>query len=256
MLVNHNVYIDFEAITNPFARLIKLPSGIPYCYTIGLLNKKGVFETSTFIIDFHKHRGIESIWFFLKKNIIDDIKRINDEIDVNKVVFIGHNPELEKKCIKKIFPDHQVLPLIKQREVSLSKLTAKTFKNEYFINTKQLIEKLQGKKVYDSLMHRSGAIASYAGYWLYVNSLKNLRTKDSRARYFISDINEKTFTKELKKYSKDDVLKMYYLASIPERHDELVKEVLYKQELLKQINNLNLNDKLTIKEIKEKIWEI
>lgn len=55
------VYIDFEAITNPFARLVNLPSGTPYAYTLGLLNIHGQYQIKTFIIDFKEHHNLNSI---------------------------------------------------------------------------------------------------------------------------------------------------------------------------------------------------
>ncbi len=99
----NEVYIDFEAITNPFARLLNLPSGTPYAYTIGLLSDKNQYETKTFIINFAMHNSLSSIWVILKKFIIADITKINSRLNLKDIVFVGHNPVLETKCIKKIF---------------------------------------------------------------------------------------------------------------------------------------------------------
>ncbi|AWX69581.1 DUF2779 domain-containing protein [[Mycoplasma] anseris] len=251
------VYIDFEAITNPFARIIKMPSGIPYCFSLGLFNEKNKFRVSTFIMDFKKHHNVEGIWNVLRKIIIDNIKSINPNINIKEVVFVGHNPVLEQKCIKKMFPENQVVPLLKHPNISLSKLTAKEFNDEYFAKTKKTLEKFKdlNENIHKTLFIRNGAIASFAGYWLFVEAIKNLRSNDRRLKYFLP-LDKALLKKELKKYSKDDVLKMLYMSEHLDEQDDLVKEVAYKQELLKQIKNLDLDDKLTIKEIKENIWKL
>ena len=63
--------------------------------------------------------------------------------------------------------------------------------------------------------------------------------------------------KELKNYSKDDVNKMLYVIELEKNNlDLLIKEVNQKKEFLKILKSLNINDNLTIKEIKEKIWSL
>lgn len=253
----NEVYIDFEAITNPFARLLNLPSGTPYAYTIGLLSDKNQYETKTFIINFAMHNSLSSIWVILKKFIIADITKINSKLNLKDIVFVGHNPVLETKCIKKIFPNNEIKPLIANQTVSLSKLTGKTFFNNYFPKIKKiLLEKSKEYPLFLQLIEKNGAIASFAGYWLYTNSLTNLRTNDKKRKFYI-DLDKKLLLKELKNYSKDDVNKMLYVIELEKNNlDLLIKEVNQKKEFLKILKSLNINDNLTIKEIKEKIWSL
>ncbi|WP_027122504.1 DUF2779 domain-containing protein [Metamycoplasma spumans] len=252
---DNQVFIDFEAITNPFAKLVNLPSGTPYAYTLGLLNSKNEFEVKTFIMDFNKHQTQNGMWSTIKKCIIKDINKINPKLNIKDIVFIGHNPVLENKCLKRLFPENEVRALISKTTVSLSRLTAKFFSEPYFTKIKKVISALNDKYLNNALGERNGAIASFAGYWLYTNSLKNLRANDKRKKFLIN-LDKKILLKELNRYSKDDVVKMIYIVAHPEQTEQLLKELSYKQELLKQIKNLKLDDKLTIKELKEKIWTL
>ncbi len=251
----NSVYIDFEAITNPFARLINIPSGTPYAYTLGLLNTKNQFESATFIMDFKKHNNLGSMWNTIKKCILRDISRINPKLSLKDIVFVGHNPVLEHKCIKKLFPNNDVKALITNETVSLSKLTGKFFEKPYFSKIKRMLDKSNDEYLKNALQDRNGAIASFAGYWLYTNSLKDLRANDKRKKFLI-ELDTKTLLRELQKYSRDDVHKMLYIVNHPDETNTLLKELSYKRELMKQIKNLKLDDKLTIKEIKEKIWSL
>jgi len=161
---------------------------------------------------------------------------------------------LETKCIKKIFPNNEIKPLIANQTVSLSKLTGKTFFNNYFPKIKKiLLEKSKEYPLFLQLIEKNGAIASFAGYWLYTNSLTNLRSNDKKRKFYI-DLDKKLLLKELKNYSKDDVNKMLYVIELEKNNlDLLIKEVNQKKEFLKILKSLNINDNLTIKEIKEKI---
>lgn len=70
-------------------------------------------------------------------------------------------------------------------------------------------------------------------------------------------MDKKLLLKELKNYSKDDVNKMLYVIELEKNNlDLLIKEVNQKKEFLKILKSLNINDNLTIKEIKEKIWSL
>jgi len=121
---------------------------------------------------------------------------------------------LETKCIKKIFPNNEVKPLIANQTVSLSKLTGKTFFNNYFPKIKKiLLEKSKEYPLFLQLIEKNGAIASFAGYWLYTNSLTNLRSNDKKRKFYI-DLDKKLLLKELKNYSKDDVNKMLYVIEL------------------------------------------
>gem|GEM_PF-1927478 len=164
---------------------------------------------------------------------------------------------METKCIKKIFPNNEIKPLIANQTVSLSKLTGKTFFNNYFPKIKKiLLEKSKEYPLFLQLIEKNGAIASFAGYWLYTNSLTNLRSNDKKRKFYI-DLDKKLLLKELKNYSKDDVNKMLYVIELEKNNlDLLIKEVNQKKEFLKILKSLNINDNLTIKEIKEKIWSL
>ncbi|MGX9339521.1 hypothetical protein ACT1UH_02235 [Mycoplasma sp. 332] len=249
------VYIDFEAISNPFARLLAIPVNTPFAYTVGALNQNGKFETRTFIIDFLKIKSIKGIWSTLKQNIIKHIYDINSKIDINEITFIGHNPTLEKQILIKLFPKNLVNPLLDPScpVLSLSKLTGPKFSKEYFPNIKKAINQSDVISLKKRTAGRNGAIAAFVGFWLYVNSVSHLRANDKRKKYMLN-LNKNLVIKELRHYSGDDVNKMIFLASDPERTDLLIKRYLYKKDFLKLIKNIDFDDNLTLKEIKEKIW--
>ena len=118
------------------------------------------------------------------------------------------------------------------------------------------MEKSKEYPLFLQLIEKNGAIASFAGYWLYTNSLTNLRSNDKKRKFYI-DLDKKLLLKELKNYSKDDVNKMLYVIELEKNNlDLLIKEVNQKKEFLKILKSLNINDNLTIKEIKEKIWSL
>ncbi|AZZ65361.1 DUF2779 domain-containing protein [Metamycoplasma phocicerebrale] len=251
------VYIDFEAIANPFARIINLPSDTPYAYTVGGLNKYQNFETKTFIVDFNKGNNLNNIWSIIKQNIIKHIYEINPKLKISEIVFIGHNPNLEKRILQKLFPNNEVQPLLDPScpVLSLSKLTGPIFEDEYFLNIKKAIKDSGIESLKKRVAGKNGAIASFVGHWLYINAIKNLRVNDKRKKYFLK-LNKNLVIKELRKYSGDDVKKMLFLTTDQERTDKMIKQYLYKKELLKQIKNLELDENLTIKDIKQKIWNL
>lgn len=72
-----------------------------------------------------------------KNAIVSDILEINNTVNLKEVVFVGHNPVLENKCLKKLFPENNVEPLISNTIVSLSKLTGKIFNIPYFNRIKK-----------------------------------------------------------------------------------------------------------------------
>ncbi|PYF43718.1 DUF2779 domain-containing protein [Metamycoplasma alkalescens] len=252
------IYIDFEAISNPFARLLSIPANTPFAYSLGGLNHDNKFETKTFIIDFVKGNSIKDVWSTLKQKIIKHIYEIDSKAKIDEIIFIGHNPTLEKQILTKMFPKNSVIPLIDDKSnpvLSLSKLTGSVFKQEYFLNTKKMIEK-SGINILKKMITKSnGLIASFLGFWLYVNSLVILRSNDKRKKYFLK-LNKNVVIKELRKYSQDDVNKMLYLAANPEETNLLIKRYLYKKDFMRLIKNINFNDNLTIKEIKQKIWSL
>ncbi|MDC8913863.1 DUF2779 domain-containing protein [Metamycoplasma hyosynoviae] len=252
----NEVYIDFEAITNPFARLLDLPSGTPYAYTLGLINENNTFETTTFIMDFNQHNKLSSIWTILRRFIVHDIHKINKALDIKDIVFVGHNPVLETNCIKKLFPNNTVRELISKQTISLSKLTAKKFNNVYWKNTRKvLLPQIKDSSVMKQTIENNGALASFAGYWLYTKSIKNLRSNDKKLKYFY-DLDKKSLTRDLRNYSADDVHKMIFVEQNPEEAKILMRELSLKKDLMKILKNLNFDENLTIKEIKDKIWSL
>ncbi|ENY68526.1 Hypothetical protein MAU_6040 [Metamycoplasma auris 15026] len=259
MNINKNyIYIDFEAISNPFARILGIPANTPFAYSLGGINSDNKLETKTFIIDFHKTKSIKEIWSKLKQNIIKHIYQINSHLKINEVVFIGHNPILEKQILSRLFPKNQIQPLIDDKNnpnLSLSKLTGTIFKDEYFLRTKKSIIESNIPTLKKIMLKNNGFIASFVGFWLYVNSLSNLRLNDKRKKYFLP-LQKNSLLKELKAYSKDDVNKMLFLALNPNQTNILIKRYLYKKELLRLLKNIDFDSNLTIAEIKEKIWNL
>lgn len=251
------VYIDFEAISDPFARVLAIPVNTPFAYTVGALNQNNKFETRTFIIDFLKTNSIKSIWSTLKQKIIKHIYEINSKLNIEEVVFIGHNPTLEKQILIKLFPKNAVQSLLDPScpVLSLSKLTGPKFTEEYFPNIKKAIEESNVTTLKKWTDWRNGSIAAFTGFWLYVNAIPRLRANDKRKK-FILKLNKNLVIKELRRYSGDDVNKMLFLASDPDQTNALIKKYLYKKDLLKLIKNIDFDENLTIKEIKEKIWTL
>ncbi|QJR43901.1 DUF2779 domain-containing protein [Mycoplasma miroungirhinis] len=243
------VFIDFEAITNPFARFIKIENSTPYCYTLGLENEHGIFKSHTYVINFRNYKKIYEI---LRLHIKKDIKKVNPQIKINDVEFVGHNPVLENKCLNKLFPKNKVLPLISQQTISLSILTRKQFKKEYFVQIKEIINTKSTHNVFKNrILSNNGAIASYVGFLLYCKD-NNFETK----KHYYIDIDKQLLIKELKEYSHDDVWKMQYVNEHLDEVDMWLKDINHKRELIKQLNALELNEEMTIKELKDKIWDI
>ncbi|BAP39372.1 hypothetical protein [Metamycoplasma canadense] len=251
------VYIDFEAISDPFARILSIPSNTPFAYTVAALNQNNKFETRTFIIDFVKTNSIKNIWSTIKQKIIKHLYEINSKLKIEQVTFIGHNPTLEKQILNKLFPKNLIKPLLDPScpVLSLSKLTGPKFKEEYFSNIKKAINDSDIYMLKKRTAERNGAIAAFVGFWLFVNASTNLRANDKRKKFFLK-LNKNQVIKEIRRYSMDDVNKMIFLASDEENTNSLIKKYLYKKEFMKLIKNINFDENLTIKEIKEKIWTI
>ncbi|GAA8716382.1 hypothetical protein oki361_22660 [Helicobacter pylori] len=72
---------------------------------------------------------------------------------------------METKCIKRLFPENETKPLISQKNISLSKLTAKYITDNYFSKLKKIIKmNYSDDLVLNQMLDRNGAIASFAGY--------------------------------------------------------------------------------------------
>ncbi|RMA77566.1 hypothetical protein JN00_0417 [Metamycoplasma subdolum] len=253
------VYIDFEAITNPFASIIKVPNDTPFAYSIGLLNKQNLFQSSTFIVDFGRHSNKNSILEIIKKSIEKDIKRINPNVTMEDVVFVGHNPVLERKILLKIFPDNEVialLPKIRGQDISLSKLAYKKFSNKkFFVTLKEEISKNEGLTfIKNQVIAKDGMAANYAGYLLFLNSAKGNKQTDKRYKLFIP-ISTRILINEIRNYSRDDVLKMCYVINIENLEHEM-KKIQLKDRLINLIKILDINKDLKVSELIEKIWEM
>ncbi|MBN0919669.1 DUF2779 domain-containing protein [[Mycoplasma] gypis] len=240
------VFIDFEAITNPFARLMKSKNSTPFCYTLGLKNIKNEFKTKTYIYNFKTKNVYET----LKEHISKDIKQINNTVKIPNVVFVGHNPTLEKELLSIMFPNNVVKALIEEKNLSLSVLTAKDFSDDYFVESRKAIREKAKNNVVEKVLQKDGSTASYIGFllWCQTKKVKN-------PAKFIIDVNPQILVNELKRYSKDDVLRMEVL-SRDENLKKNIESIKRKRMLLSLIKNLNLEDSLTVKEIKEKIWQL
>lgn len=251
------VYIDFEAISDPFARVLSIPVNTPFAYTVGALNQNNKFETKTFIVDFVKINSIKNIWSTIKQKIIKHIYEINSKLKIEEIIFIGHNPTLEKQILIKLFPKNNVQSLLDPScpVLSLSKLTGPRFKEEYFPNIKKAIDESNVIQLKKWTSGRNGSIAAFVGFWLFVNAQTNLRANDKRKKFFLK-LNKNMVIKELRRYSGDDVNKMLFLASDPDFTNTLIKKYLQKKELMKLLKNVELDENLTIKEVKEKIWTL
>ncbi|MCU4117358.1 hypothetical protein N8G13_02715 [Mycoplasma zalophi] len=243
------VFIDFEAITNPFAKIIKIENSTPYCYTLGFQAEHGIFKSRTYVMNFkNKKNFYETLRLQIKK----DIKKINPKIKIQDVEFVGHNPVLENKCLKRLFPKNKVIPLISQQTISLSILTRKQFKKQYFSEIKEIIRQKSKHNVFKNrILSNNGAIASYVGFLLFCKE-NNFET----TKHYYTEINKQLLVKELKEYSHDDVWKMEYVNKHLEEVDMWLKDINHRRELIKQLNALELDENMTIKELKDRIWDI
>ncbi|MGX9340636.1 hypothetical protein [Mycoplasma sp. 4044] len=242
------IYIDFEAITNPFAKMIGLKSGTPYCYTLGIKNNFNVIKTHTFVSDFKKSDYMK----VMREAIIRDINRIDNTIKMSEVIFVGHNPVLEKKIIKELFPNNEVKPLLSHATVSLDLITHKDFNQPYFTEVRNAILSNTKNNVLENKFVHDGSLASFVGCLLFCMQKQR---KIPFKRYNL-EISRQTVLKELKQYSKDDVLKMFWIDERRDDIDEMIKLLNHKKEFLKLLNQFQLEDSMTIKELKEKIWDI
>lgn len=218
------VFIDFEAITQPFSRELGLDNDFPYAYTIGI--KKGKqFKTKTSILNFN-HVSEEDVYQFIRVDIIEKIHDIlklkTFLINKDTVEFVAWAPNLEKKILSKSFQGFEVKDLAKGESMSLSALTNDDFKMQTYFPTirKDMKKTLSEKFIERRGLNQDGAIAALTGYLLFADA-RNIKGK------FDVDTNIRSLINELIEYSKDDVLRMCFLASNPTKFNQ--RKIAWKE---------------------------
>lgn len=86
-----NVFIDFEAISMPFSKAVKLEADFPYAYTLGIyVGKK--FKTRTYVFNFERY-STEDVFELVRASITNDIRTLLDNkkfaVNAETVKFIG-----------------------------------------------------------------------------------------------------------------------------------------------------------------------
>lgn len=198
-----NIFIDFEAISNPFAAEAGVFKDLPYAFSMGI-EHNGRFVVKTFIFNFEKlnYKGI----YTLIRNRIqiyvnDFLGSESKEIKLEEIQFYGYNIVLEKNILSKVFKTQiNIKDVAEGKSISLDRVTRKTIGDkEYFKNFRQdVIKKLGSFKEYD----KSGVLAAIAGLNLF---LHNQNKTDSK-HYIDTDLI--ALREEIIQYSKDDVLRM------------------------------------------------
>lgn len=257
------IYIDFEAISSPFNREIKISRDFPYAYSIGLFVGKK-FKSKTFVFNFNKD-NIDNIDQILRVNILKDIRELTNKKNflVNKdtVTFISYAPALERKILSKVYRGVSVKDISEGAMISIAQATEEYISKEnYFEYLKSYVAiNVSGTFIEKRGLNNDGALASIAGYYLYLKAF-NLNGKFAK-----EDINTRVLVKELARYSKDDVIRMKFIEN--NRNDFLKKAKVRKQNILKRnkinseirkldntIENLKCEDqKLTIEKFIKKI---
>lgn len=224
------VYIDFEAISAPFNREIKLKQDFPYAYSIGIFSGKR-FKTKTFVFNFSKD-DVESIEDILRINILRDLRSLlgKSRFMINKetVKFISYAPALEKKILFKVYKGIKVEDISKGAMISISQATAEYLdKEHYFEYLKEYVGKNVEPRFFEKrgLAH-DGAIAAIAGYYLYMTA------HNKRGNFLKEDIDIRTVVKELVAYSKDDVERMKFIEA--NKEDFFAKAKVRKTNILKR----------------------
>ncbi len=234
------VFIDFEAISYPFSRTLKVEKDLPFAYSIGI-HKGKKFKTKTTIINFQKINS-DQVYDFIRKDITENMRKLlNDKsfsTNANSVVFVGWSPILEIKILQKSFKGISVIDLAKGEYISLSKLTDQEFEDNYFVNLKSSVKNnLDNDFIIKRGLNLNGVLAALGGYKLYLDSKNNIKDR------FNLSIDTKTLLKEIKEYSKDDVVRMSFLYNNSNIFEER-KQALFlinkkKSKINKRINELN-----------------
>ena len=257
------IYIDFEAISSPFNRELKIPRDFPYAYSIGVFVGKN-FKSKTFIFNFNKD-SIENIDQILRINILNDIRQLTSKKDflVNKdtIKFVSYAPALERKILSKVYRGINVEDISKGAMISIAKAT------EEYIDSKNYFSYLKGyvqENIAENFIQKrglnnDGALASIAGYYLYLNA------HNKKGKFFKNSIDNRSLVKELSDYSKDDVIRMKFieknknsfLTKAKSRKNNILARNKINLEIRKMdhtIENLKLEDpKLTIEKLIKKI---
>ncbi|MCC3161031.1 MAG: hypothetical protein K4H23_04915 [Mollicutes bacterium PWAP] len=233
------VLIDFEAISNPFSRKLKIDLDLPFAYSMSF-KYKGNWNTKSYVIDFNKV-GKYDVYSNIRKSIIKNLKQIlgySFKVNSETIYFVGWAPILERKLVTKIFNDNfDVKDLAKGHQISLSKVTRELDKNywEDFSKaiSRNIDNEIASKRAVDS---NDGAKAALAGYILFckANGIKDKKW------YF--NFDSSTLLKELYEYSKDDVIRMIMIeenySSFLEKTLLIEKERHKKNKIRSKISNL------------------
>ena len=256
------IFIDFESISAPFNRKLKLNRDFPYAYTLGIYKGKK-FKTRTFIFNFNKE-SIEDVDQIIRTQILRDIRTLtsNKTFKINKESskFVSFAPSLERKLLKNIYQSIEVYDISFGKNISLSNATSSFLKaDEYFIEFKKWVDSNIDKSFISKrgLIH-DGALASLAGHILMADAL-NLKTK-----YYTKQFDIRTLVKEIAAYSKDDVVRMKFIREDTNKFLEVAEKIqgilAEKNKARKEIRKLNNvvdyirdNKSLTLEELKDKL---
>ncbi len=253
-----NVYIDFEAISQPFSKHANLIENFPFAYTLGIFRGKKI-KTKSYVFNFEKD-DVDNVFPIIKKQIIKDIRNLltNKRFQINEKTtkFIGWAPHLEVKILSNVFRDIEVDKLNKNHDLSLERLTPE-IKGEYFKNLQQMVKKnLKSNFIEKRISGASGALAALAGYLLYSKV-------DSGVEKYTFEFSARELIKEIKRYSRDDVTRMMFLKQnmnlyhkreqkaleIITKKQKIIRSIIKRKKLLSELKKLS-PDK-TIGEIKE-----
>lgn len=230
------VYIDFEAISMPFSREIKIDKDFPFAYTLGIYVGKKL-KVRTFIFSFIRE-DIARIHDYLRINITRDIRTLLKDntfkINPTTVEFIGWAPHLEKTILNNVYKSVPVIDLNEGQDVSLSRITP-DIKDNYFPELRKLVEQNLDKEfIITRGLNQDGALAALAGYLLYCQGKNN-----KEGKYYF-DFDPAVMIKELTMYSQDDVYRMGFIVENPElfaqRKKEFFIDLEKKNALIKQIS--------------------
>ncbi|NQZ66327.1 MAG: hypothetical protein HRT99_03905 [Mycoplasmatales bacterium] len=234
------VFIDFEAISYPFSKELQIDNNFPFAYSIGIFKGKK-FKTKTTIINF-KQISTDSVYEFIRKDISKKLRELtnnkNFKTNSDSVVFVGWSPFLEGKILNESFKGIELIDQANGDFVSLTKLTEKEFDDNYFENLRASSKQnLDDEFIIKRGLHLNGALAALAGYKLFSNTF-NLKN----GQYNIN-IDSRILLKEIRKYSKDDILRMAYLHDNPSIFEKRKQKLLIinknKELINKEINRLN-----------------
>ena len=256
-----DIYIDFEAISSPFNHALKLHKDFPFAYSLGVIINDEM-KTRTFIFDFSRYR-VEEVDKVLRNQIINDVRSITNDrsilINSSSARFVSFAPILEKNILRKVYRGVDVIDVSKGAKISLSRATDEFIKKDiYFSNLKKWVsENIDPKFVSKRGLMHDGALAAFAGHLLLASA------KDISTKWYKGTGVPKKLLEEIKIYSKDDVVRMFYISKdftvFKKKDKEWTEAVNKKNKLIKHIttstrllNSLEeYDEKTTVKELKK-----